>query len=218
MRRHYLKYIIRFLLIVILGATWAMVAHAETEAQPNSITLADAMNMAIKTNLQTQLAKAATLEARGKAIQDAASLLPQITGSVSQSRVYKINLAAEGFEASSFLPNPVIGPYNSFDARFQLVQKILDLNSLWKAKEKSSLTDVARLEEELVSEQVASVAALSYIEDLRTIHDVVDAQADLTLAQRLATLAHHQHDAGLATGVDVARAETRLAQDKQRLI
>lgn len=217
--RRWLKYVVRLLLVAILWAAWAMVSHAETTgASAKTVSISDAITLAIQSNLQTKLAKAATEEAHGKAIQDAAALLPQITGTAAQSRVFKANLAAQGFEASSFLPDPVIGPYNSFDARFQLVQKILDLNALWKAKEKYSLTDVKRLEEDLAAEQVASAAALSYIEDLRTIHDVEDTQANLDLAQRLATLAHHQHDAGVATGIDVARSETRVAQDRQRLI
>jgi outer membrane protein TolC len=220
MRFHlrWLKYVVRLLLVAILWAAWAMVSHAETTESARTLSVSEAIDLAVKTNLTTQLAKAATLEARGKAIQEAASLLPEITGSVAQSRVFKNNLAAQGFEASSFLPNPLIGPYNSFDARFQLVQKVLDLNAVWKTKEKYSLAQVARLEEDLAAEQVASAAALSYIEDLRTIHDVEDAQSNLDLAQRLATLAHHQHDAGVATGIDVARAETRVAQDRQRLI
>jgi outer membrane protein len=217
-RTRRLKYLVRFLLLVILGAAYALFAQAETADSARVLSIREAIDLAVKTRLTTQLAKAATEEARGKAIQEAASLLPEITGSVAQERVYKANLAAQGFQASSFLPNPVIGPYNSFDARFELVQKVLDLNAVWKTKEKFSLAQVARLEEDLAAEQVASAAALSYIEDLRTIHDVEDAQANLDLAQRLSTLAHHQHDAGLATGIDVARAETRVAQDRQRLI
>src|SRR6266700_2587861 len=157
----WVKYVVRILLVVILWAAWAMVSRAETADSERSLSISDAINLAVKTNLQAKLAKAATLEAHGKAIQEAASLLPEITGSVAQSRVFKSNLAAQGFQASSFLPDPVIGPYNSFDARFQMAQKILDLNAIWKSKEKSSLTEVKRLEEDLAAKQVASAAALS---------------------------------------------------------
>ena len=50
------------------------------------------------------------------------------------------------------------------------------------------------------------------------VHAVQDAQANLELSQGLARLAHQQHDAGAATGVDVARAETHVAEDQQNLI
>src|SRR5260221_8271932 len=108
---------------------------------------------AIQTQLTTQLAKSGTQEARGRAIQAAASLLPQITGSVSQSRIFKTNLAAVGFESSAFLPNPIIGPYNTFDARFTLVQKILDLNSIWNTKVSNANVQVAQWAENLAAEQ-----------------------------------------------------------------
>jgi len=209
-----LKYLVRFLLAVILGAAYLMIAHAETPP----LSIDGAIRRAVQTNLNTQLSKATSQEARGRAIQAAASLLPQVTGSVRQARVFKSNLAAQGFESNSFLPNPVIAPYNTFDARFTMVQKILDMNSIWNAKAAAADVQVAQLTEDLAAEQVASAAALAYIEGLRALHGVQDAQANLDLAQKLSTLAHHQHDAGLATGVDTARAETRVAQDRQRLI
>jgi len=210
----HIEWLVRFLLVVILWATCLIVAHADTPV----LSMDGAIRRAVQTNLSTQLSQATSQEARGRAIQAAASLLPQISGSVSQARVFKSNLAAQGFEASSFLPDPVIGPYNTFDARFTLVQKLLDMNSIWNTKAASADAQVARFAEDLAAEQVASAAALAYIEDLRALHAVQDAQSNLDLAQKLSTLAHHQHDAGLATGVDTARAETRLAQDRQRLI
>src|SRR5579872_1278179 len=209
-----IKYLVRFLLLVILGAAYVMVAHAESLP----LSMDGAIRRAVQTNLNTRLSQADSQEARGRVIQAAASLLPQVTGSVYQARVFKSNLAAQGFEASSFLPNPVIGPYNTFDARFTLVQKILDMNSIWNTKAASAQVHVAQFTEDLAAEQVASAAALAYIEDLRAIQGVQDAQTNLDLAQRLSALAHHQHDSGLATGVDTARAETHAAQDRQRLI
>src|SRR4029077_11996200 len=98
---------------------------------------------------------------------------------------------------------------NVFDARIQLVQNLLDLNNLWLTKAASANALVARGGEDLAAEQVASAAALAYIEDLRAIRDVKDAEANLALAQKLSSFAHHQHEAGLATAVDLARADTR---------
>ena len=207
-------------LTLALWVVLALVELASAQVSVSTVTLSmsDAINRAIQTQLTTQLAQAASIEARGQALQAAASLLPQVTGSVYQARVFKTNLAALGFNASPLLPNPVIGPYNTFDARFTLVQKILDLHSVWNAKAASANVRAAKLDETLAAEQVASAAALAYIDDLRSLHGVQDAQANWELAQRLSMLAHHQHDAGLATGVDVARAETTEAQNRQALI
>lgn len=199
----------------------ALVPFARAQAAPASpgaLSVEQAIEASIRTNLAARLARAASVEARGRVLQAAASLLPQLIGTVSQERVFKSNLAAVGFTSTPLIPDPVIGPFNVFDARLQLVQRILDVNSVWLTKEASADARAARLGEDLAAEQIASAAALAYIEDVRAIRDVEDAQANWELAQRLSTLARHQSDAGLATAVDLARADARAAVDHQGLI
>jgi outer membrane protein TolC len=208
-----------FILLAACAAALVAPATAQTVAEtPVALSVEQAIEKAIETNLATRLAQAASVEARGRVIQATASLLPQLIGSVSQTRVFKTNAAVLGLTSSPLIPNLVIGPFDVFDARLQLVQRLLDVNSIWLSKEASSNAQVARLGEDLAAEQVASAAALAYIEDLRALRDVQDARANLELSQRLSTQAHHQHEAGLATAVDLARAETRVAVDRQNLI
>jgi outer membrane protein len=52
---------------------------------------------------------------------------------------------------------------------------------------------------------------------LRAAREVTAAEANVELAQTLLKLAQDQHEAGVATGVDVTRAATRLAQEQVRL-
>jgi outer membrane protein TolC len=185
---------------------------------PVALTVEQAIAGAIETNLATRLAQAESVEARGRVVQANAALLPQLLGAASQSRVFKSNLAVEGFTASPLIPNPVIGPYDVFDARIQLVQRVLDMTSIWRRQQASANARASALGEQLAAEQVATAAALAYIEDLRAIRDIHDAQSNLALSRRLAEQAAHQHDAGLATAVDVVRADARVAIDHQSLI
>jgi outer membrane protein TolC len=73
------------------------------------------------------------------------------------------------------------------------------------------------MEEDLAREQVATFTSLAYLESMRADSSVAAAQTNVTLAQALLKLAQDQRDAGVATGVDVTRAETRLAQEQVRL-
>jgi outer membrane protein TolC len=61
---------------------------------------------------------------------------------------------------------------------------------------------------------VASGTGLIYLEALRADAAVVAAQANVELAQALFKLAQDQRNAGVATGVDVTRAQTRLAEQQ----
>src|SRR5258706_4314586 len=182
-----------FILAVLLCVGVAQVVDAQAITLP----IEEAIRRAIETNLTTRLAQAVSVEARGRAIQAAASLLPQITGSVYQSPVLQTNLAAQGMTGNLF-PNSVVGPYDVFDARVELVPKPLDVNSIWNRRAAAANVQVAKLEENLAAEQVASAAALAYIEDLRAIHAVQDSHANMELAQKLSTLSHHQTETGTA--------------------
>jgi outer membrane protein TolC len=73
---------------------------------------------------------------------------------------------------------------------------------------------MAELQEALAREQVASGTGLIYLEALRADRAVVAAQANVELAQALLKLAQDQRNAGIATGVDVTRAQTRLAEQQ----
>jgi outer membrane protein len=190
------------------------------EVTPSTVTLTmpDAIRMAIQNNLTVKLAHAQTEEARGKALQDASGLLPQITGAVSQARVFKVNLEAQGFPSNLGIFPSLIGPFNTFDARFRLSQRFLDLNAWWKREAGQANRKAAGYQEELAKEQIAAAAGLAYVEVQRATRAVSAAQADVKLAQSLLTLAQDQRRAGISTGVDVARAETSAAQERLRLI
>jgi len=201
---------------LLLCAVLSASLFASTAADP-SLTIDQAIHLAIQNNLNSKLAKAGSQEARGRALQAAAGLLPKISASVVQARIFKENLEAQGFA-----PNPVIdpflGPYNAFDARLQLVQNLLDLNAYWSARAGRSGRKIAVLQEDLAREQVAAAAALAYLEAQRTQRSVAAAQADVALSESLLKLARDQHAAGVSTGIDVARAETNHAQENLRLI
>jgi len=177
-----------------------------------SVSITDAIQSAIATNLNTKLAAAHDDEARAKVIQSASSLLPSLLGTVSQSRILKENLnAIMGFGGSA-------GPFNSFDMRLQLSQSLLDLSSTQRYRAARAGLEMSRNAQGIAREQVASAAALAYVEAARTHTAVTAARADFNLAETLLNLAKHQHDNGIVTGLDVARSKTRFSDAKVMLL
>ncbi len=200
------------LLSIITLPLWGAVEQA-----PQSLSLAQAIELAIQNNLSSKLAKASSEQARGQALELAAGLLPKITGYVQQTHVFRFNLESQGFPSNGPF-NPLLGPYNSFDARIQVVQNLLDVNALWLNQLGKANRRIADLQERLAREQVATATALTYLEAQRSQRAVNAAAAELKLSEGLFKLAGDQHRAGISTGVDVARAETSAAQEKLRLI
>jgi len=202
----------------ILSSPQQVPGAAKVVSGPATLSLSDAIGLAIQNNLATLLAQERRNEARGFAQQSRAGLLPNISGTAFQANV-TLNLAALGFQPGLFpgITRSFIGPFNNFDARASLAQTIFSLSAIRNYQVGRAGERVAELQEQLAREQVATAVALSYLEALRTDRAVIAAQADVDLAQTLLKLAQDQHTAGVATGVDVTRADTRLAQERVRL-
>jgi outer membrane protein TolC len=113
--------------------------------------------------------------------------------------------------------DPFVGPFNRFDARVQLWQSVFNLASIRRYQASVRGIALAREQERSAAQQVTMATVLSYLAVMEAQQTVEAAQADVTLAKRLLELAKSQHAAGVATGIDVARAETRLAGQEVRL-
>jgi outer membrane protein TolC len=191
---------------------------AKVSPAPSTLSLSEAIDLAIQNNLATLLARERKQEARGLEKESLSGLLPNVSAGAYQANLTE-NLAALGFQPGRFpgFDSTFIGPFNNFDARARLQQTIFSLSAVRNYQAGRAVVRVAGLQEDLAREQVAIFTALTYLEALRSDRALVAVQADVALAQALLTLAQDQRNAGVATGVDVTRAETRLAQQQLRL-
>lgn len=189
-----------------------------TTGRPATLSYEDAIKLAIENNLSTLLAHERRNEARGEKQQTLAPLLPNISGAAYQANLTE-NLVALGFQPGVIpgFTSIFLGPFKNFDARVLLRQSIFNLSAIRNYQAGRASVRVAELQESLAREQVASSTGLIYLEALRAERAVSAAQANVELAQTLLQLAQDQRNAGVATGVDVTRAQTRLAEQQTAL-
>ena len=183
--------------------------------QPATLSYDEAVRLAIDNNLATLRAHERRNEARGEKQQSLAPLLPNVSGVAYQASLTE-NLVALGFQPGTIpgFTSTFLGPFKNFDARLLMTQKVFDLSAIRNYQAGRAGVRVAELQEALAREQVASGTGLIYLEALRADRAVVAAQANVDLAQALLKLAQDQRNAGVATGVDVTRAQTRLAEQQ----
>src|ERR1044072_1797837 len=179
------------------------------------LSLSDAIHLALDNNLATLSAQEQRRAATGFSQQARSALLPNISGASYQASI-TTNLAALGFQPGTFpgFNTSFIGPFNNFEARARLVKNIIDFSAIRNYQSSRQGVRIAEFRQQLAREQVSEATALTYLETLRTGRNVSAAQANVTLAEALLRLAQDQRNAGVATGVDVTRAETRLAQER----
>src|SRR6202044_1677913 len=85
---------------------------------PISLTLRDAIDRGLKTNLGLLLSGQVTETARGERVRSLSALLPQVTGQVSEN-VEKIDLPSHGINfhlPGGFSTPTVVGPFHFTDA------------------------------------------------------------------------------------------------------
>jgi len=209
------------------GQSTAVLANQPTAARP--LSLAEAVNLAVANNVQTLLAQARENEAAGQRVVARSAFLPHLSGVVSQSR-RQTNLAAQGFDfgsdlggATQALPPgvdlnfPTLITYNTFDARAQLRQALFNYSAFQDYKSAKIGEQLADAQVAVAREQVATQAELDYVSVLSSRQAVAAAQADLNQSRELLKLARDQENVGVATGVDVTRANAREARAQAML-
>ena len=203
---------------VIRGSQQVSGAARISSGQPAALSFEQAIQLAIKNNLATLLSHERRTEARGLKQQALARLLPNVSASAYQASLTE-NLVAIGFEPGTIagFNSPFLGPFKNFDARVLLAQTVFDLSAIRGYQAAQAGVRIAEYQEALAREQVANGVGLFYLEAIRSERSVLAAQADVELAEALLTLAKDQRNAGVATGVDVIRAQTRLAQQQVEL-
>lgn len=182
---------------------------APVDPSATVLSLSHAMDLAMQTSLPAAVARVRVDEADANARIARSALMPNVGIAVGQSN-QTVNLKAQGIQFPG-LP-PLIGPFNSFDARIRLTQSVFNAAALRSRDASLAAIDAAQAQERAARQQLAASTALGYVEALRSARTVDAARANVKLARSLLDLARDQRTAGVATGVDVARAESSVAQ------
>ena len=221
----------------VIGAGQPTGAARTLAVAPATLTLPEAITIGIENNLTTLLANERAEEARAMRQQLRSFLLPNLFGTAYQQN-RTLNLAAQGLSSGSgdtggMMPPggpgmppggaaggipSFVGPFYTFDARLNFSQALLDLSSLRQYRSSKVAVVVADLTAQLAREQVATFVSLAYLTAQRGNLDVRAARADFILAENLLKLARQQRDVGVANGIDVVRAESRVAQQRLRVV
>ncbi len=190
--------------LLFLGTCWLTAGlRAET---PINLTLAEALATAERTSLQVLIGREAVNQAVEAALQQRSNLLPQVTLDATQRRSRTASVG--GALVSS-------GINNRFDAQLNGRLDLLNPQRIATYKAATYAEAVARLGEEQTREIVLATVATTYFTHLRNLRRTEVLDANITRANSLLQLARNQLNAGVATQIDVTRAEAQLAIDEQ---
>jgi outer membrane protein TolC len=205
------------LYLVVLLLTVAVACAQKAPAVPYRLTLEDAIHRGLQANLGVLVAETRTQEAEANYERQHSLLLPRVQIKAPVT-VQSLSLAAMGISIPG-LPLPqVVGPFSTYDARAYADQVVVDLQSLHASRSaKLSITAAGSDYQDARDQVIRNVAAL-YLSAQSQFAQAVSAQSRVDTAEALCKLAIEQRDAGVATGIDVLRAQVQLANERQSLV
>lgn len=181
--------------------------------QPLALSVKDAVQRALEHNLGLLLQEEAVNAAHGARWRALSELLPNLSGLVTERRQV-INLEAFGFPA----PDPIVGPFNVFDARLAVSAPLVDITALNDARAAALNERAERYGIRSARDLVVLVAVNLYLETVAGASRVDMTRAQLETADALFTQAQHLKASGVVAGIDVLRAQVQGQTQRQRLI
>jgi outer membrane protein TolC len=186
---------------------------------PIPLTLRDAIDRGLKTNLGLLVSDSASEIARGQRLQSLSALLPSVNGQVSQTEE-QINLKTFGFNFSFpgvQIPT-IVGPFHYTDIRAYASWNAFDYTARKNYRSAQETARAARLSAQDARDLVVQAVAASYLQIIADSSRSDAIRSQVQTAQALYDRAADQHNAGTSPAIDVLRSQVELKQQQQRLL
>jgi len=196
------------------------VPSGAASSTPLALTLDEAIEGGLKFNLGLLHSDTASQTARAERIIALSALLPQVTGSLAHTEE-QLNLKTVGL---NFPPNPIltvptiVGPFGFSAAQANVSAKILDWSVFRNFKAAKASEEAARLSVQDARDLVTQAVASGYLLVIADSSRLDSIQAQVVTDEALYKRAFDQHNAGVAAGIDVLRAQVQLKTEQQQLL
>jgi len=194
----------------------AMLPHAVPLGE--TLTLSSAVDLALRQNLDIQIANIETAVRQQDRVMERSKLLPHASFEADDS-VNRHNLRALlGIQ----IPIPgvphTIGPYEAVHIGPLFAAPVFDLTLIRQYQASGHRLLASRADEQTVREATVLLTVSEYMAHLRALASITAAKSRVELADRLANQAQDLLTDGVASKIDVSRAQVRLREDQQHLI
>jgi outer membrane protein TolC len=188
-------------------------------ATPLSLTLHDALDRGLKTNLGLLVSDSTNEASRGQRLGALSALLPQLNSQVSET-VEQLNLKTVGFTfhfPGVSIPT-IVGPFHYTDVRASAAWNALDYSARKTYRSAQESKRAAQLSALDARDLVVQATASVYLQIVADASRIEAIRSQVETAQALYDRAADQEKAGTSAGIDVLRSQVELKQQQQRLL
>jgi outer membrane protein TolC len=191
------------------------VATGAASATPLKLTLQDAIDRGLKTNLGLLVRGSDLSSARAERLRTLSALLPNVSAALAETET-QISLAVYGFHFDG-IPS-FVGPFSFTDVRAFANVPAFDWTAFKNLKAAAENARAAQLSLEDGRDLVVQAVASGYITILADSGRIEVTRTQVATADALTVLAKDQHQAGIVPAIDELRAQVELKTQQQRLL
>lgn len=174
------------------------------------LSLKDAIEAALDKNPNVRLYKERIEAARGVSRTQLGALLPNLASSAKYNN--------QTFFQGTIGGTPVrTQPFDIADARSTLSQSLFSWSLIERWRASRAALAVSEGESDTTKNDTMATVALNYLEVLRNSETEAARTANVELYKELVVFIKSRQSGGMATGLDTARLETQLENERQRL-
>lgn len=195
------------------------VPAGSASATPIGLSLHDAIDRGLKTNLGLLISDSATESSRGARLQALSALLPRLDARVSQTEE-QLSLKTIGFNfhfPGVSIPT-IVGPFHYTDVRALGSWDVFDWSARKTHRAAQETNRAAQLSAMDARDLVVQATANAYLQIIADASRVDAILSQVETAQALYDRTKDQQDAGTAAAIDVLRSQVELKQQQQRLL
>ena len=203
-----------FLVLGLFGGERSYAAEANSQIPQElpvlKLSLKDAIEAALDKNPNVRLYRERIQAALGASRTQLGALLPNLsaTGKVNNQTFFLGTIGGAPVRTQ---------PFDIVDGRGSFSQSLFSLSLIDRWRASRSAFQVAALESATTDNDTVATVALHYFEVLRN-QETLDARyANVGLYEDLVAFVKSRQASGMATGLDAARLETQLENERQRL-
>jgi outer membrane protein TolC len=191
------------------------VPTGEVSAQPIGLSLDDAIQRGLRTNLGVILSGTQTTAARGQRLSELQALLPEVDFKAQES-LMQVDLPAQGLRIPGF--PKIIGPFGYTDLRASLSWSLVDVASLRNYMAAKHNFAAAQLSAQDARDLVVLTVGNAYLLAVADETRVSSVEAQVATAKVSLDQAAANHSAGTAPLLDELRARVDYQTLQQQLI
>ena len=187
-----------------------------------NLSLSDAVARGLRANLGVISANLSVQHANAQVAEARSALLPNVGINVSENAA-KVELAAEGFSASSFgagagvqFPSSV-GPFHYYDLHGSLQQSVLDITAVHNLRTQKREADATSLQARQARDEVVLAVAAVYLQLMADLALVDRQRAEVAYSLATYNQAKAQVEVGNKAPIEANRSLVELQTEQQRL-